>query len=128
MKELIVGLFCMFLFIAGVKGCGEEQTALNEEKSSATPPVKYDSSNKVNNSKVKSSGNVLAKNFGVDNGKVELPPNMKLILVTWKGNSMWVLYRPMREGESAEKYTYQEDSVYGLVEGSIDIIETKSKE
>lgn len=125
MKELIVGLLCMLLFVVGIRGCGEEQP-LVEEQQSATPPIKHDRSNNAN--KVKSSATILAKNFGVNGGRVELPLDMKLVLVTWKGNSMWILFRPMRKDEVAEEYTYQEDSVYGLVEGSITIVETKSKE
>lgn len=54
-----------------------------------------------------------------------LPPNYKLVLLTWKKDSMWVLYRPMRKDEVPEEYIYQEDSTYGIIEGTIKIKESR---
>lgn len=56
---------------------------------------------------------------------IELPVNNKLTLVTWKGDNLWVLYRPMRNDEIAETYVYQEDSKWGLLEASYKIVESK---
>lgn len=76
-------------------------------------------------SKVKSSGNVIAKKLGTSGGVMTLPPNYKLVLVTWKKDSMWVLYRPMRKDEVPEEYIYQEDSTFGIIEGTIRIKESR---
>lgn len=56
---------------------------------------------------------------------IELEPNQKLELITWKGeeNSLWILTRPMREDEHAETHTYYEDSEWGVFEGKVTIIE-----
>lgn len=75
--------------------------------------------------KVKSSGNVVAKKLGTSGGVMNLPPNYKLVLVTWKRDSMWVLYRPMRKDEVPEEYIYQEDSTFGILEGTIKIKESR---
>lgn len=75
--------------------------------------------------KVKSSGNVIAKKLGTSGGIMNLPPNHKLVLVTWKSNNMWVLYRPMRKDEVPEEYIYQEDSTFGIIEGTIRIKESR---
>lgn len=73
---------------------------------------------------ISSSGNLLARKIGLG-GHVTLPYNQKLITVTYKENSMWLLYRPMRKGEEAETYTFQEDSMLGLLEGTVTIEERK---
>ena len=65
-----------------------------------------------------------AKNWGGDE-TIELEPNQKLELITWKEESLWILTRPMREDESAETWTYKENSKYGLMEGTITIIESR---
>ena len=75
--------------------------------------------------KVKSNANVIAKKLGTSNGVMTLPPNYKLVLLTWKKDSMWVLYRPMRKDEVPEEYIYQEDSTYGIIEGTIRIKESR---
>lgn len=74
--------------------------------------------------RVKSTGSVVAKRLG-GTATVILPDNQKLQLVTWKGDDMWLLYRPMRVDEQAETYTYQEDSKFGVLEASITIREVK---
>jgi len=70
------------------------------------------------------SENSRARRFG---GKVEknLPPGQKLIGVTWKESSLWVLTRPMRDDEKPETYAFQEESKWGLVEGQVLYKETK---
>lgn len=73
---------------------------------------------------IKSGGTVIAKKVG-GSANIELPPKSKLVLLTWKGDSLWVLSRPFREGEKAETYTYQEDSKWGLIEAKIVIRETE---
>ena len=70
--------------------------------------------------------NVLVKNYG---GKEErtLPCGQKLVNLTWKDANLWILTRGMREGEALDTYTFKEDSVYGVLQGTITIHECKSK-
>lgn len=56
---------------------------------------------------------------------IELEPNMKLELITWKDDSLWYCTRPMRKDESAEIHTYQQQSEFGIFEGTVTIIESK---
>lgn len=74
------------------------------------------------NDDVKSSGSVVAKKVG-GTANIVLPPKQKLVSVTWKLNDMWILYRPFREGEFAEEYTYKEDSTFGMMEATLRIKE-----
>ena len=41
-----------------------------------------------------------ARNWG-GTVKIELEPGQKLEMITWKGDSLWYLTRPMRAGESS---------------------------
>ncbi len=68
--------------------------------------------------------NQKAKSFG---GKAEydLPKGTKLIDITWKGEDMWYLVRPMREGESPETYQFKEQSSFGVLEGTVILKESK---
>lgn len=69
--------------------------------------------------------NTAAKNLGGDI-TIMLEPNQKLELITWKDDdSLWYLTRPMREDEEAETHVYQQDSQWGVFEGSVTIIEVK---
>lgn len=74
------------------------------------------------NDDVKSSGSVVAKKVG-GTANIVLPPKQKLVSVTWKRDDMWILYRPFREGEFAEEYTYKEDSTFGMMEATLRIKE-----
>lgn len=65
-----------------------------------------------------------AKNFG-GTYTINLEKGEKLDMVTWKDNDLWVLTRPMREDETPETYRFQEDSNLGIMEGTVNIIETK---
>jgi len=56
---------------------------------------------------------------------VELPKGEKLVNVTWKDTSLWYMTRPMKKGEEAETYKFQEDSNFGVLEGTVTIIESK---
>ena len=56
---------------------------------------------------------------------IELEPNTKLELITWKDDSLWYLTRPMTEDDIAEIHTYQQQSEFGVFEGTITIVETK---
>ncbi len=53
-----------------------------------------------------------------------LPRCHKLVNVTWKGESdLWLLTRPARPGERAETHQFQENSSFGLIEGTFNIVE-----
>ncbi len=64
------------------------------------------------------------KSFG-GSMTIELEPNTKLELITWKDDSLWYCTRPMRPDEVAETHTYQQSSEWGVFEGTVTIVETK---
>lgn len=68
--------------------------------------------------------NERAKNWG-GNATLQLPKNQKLVIVTWKDANLWYLTRNMNINDSAETYTFCEESSWGMMEGSYTIIETK---
>jgi hypothetical protein len=69
--------------------------------------------------------NQKAKRWG-GTANYDLECNKKLIEVTWKGEEMWFLTRDMREDEVAETYKFNEESSYGLLEGTVVIKECKN--
>ena len=116
----VVGIILMALALCG---CGQELSERETEERNAKS--RADVEKQINTSGgIKSSGNIIAKTIG-GKANIELPPNQKLVSVTWKGknDSMWILYRPFREGEKAETYIYQEDSMWGLMEATLVIKE-----
>ena len=56
---------------------------------------------------------------------IELPVNTKLTDIEWEGEDLWYMTRPMHEDEVAETYTFQEDSSFGALEGTVTIVERK---
>ena len=68
--------------------------------------------------------NARVKNFGGE-GTINLPKGRKLVNATWKGDQIWYLTRPMNSKDVAETYQFQEESSWGVVEGSFNIIEEK---
>lgn len=67
-----------------------------------------------------------AKSFG-GSTSIDLEPGEKLEEVTWKDSNLWILTRPMREDETAETYDFKEDSEFGVLEGTVNIIEHERK-
>jgi len=65
-----------------------------------------------------------SRSFGGDYTH-ELPKGEKLINATWKEDSLWYLTRPMEEGEEPETYKFQADSVFGVFEGTVTVVESK---
>lgn len=65
-----------------------------------------------------------ARNLGGD-VTIELEPNQKLELITWKNSDLWYLTRPMTANDVAETHVFQESSIFGIVEGTVTIIESK---
>ncbi len=67
----------------------------------------------------------MARNYG-GNSELILPDNQKLINITWKDQAeLWYLTRPMRATDTAETYTFKENSSLGIIEGSVTIREVK---
>jgi hypothetical protein len=64
------------------------------------------------------------KNWGGE-GTIKLPKGRKLVNVTWKETQVWYLTRPMSSSDVAETYQFQEESSWGVMEGTYNIIETK---
>jgi len=56
---------------------------------------------------------------------LNLKKGQKLVNVTWKDANLWVLTTPMKRADSAQTYTFTENSSYGLMEGSYIIVESK---
>lgn len=48
----------------------------------------------------------MTKNFG-GSMTLELEPNQKLEMITWKDDSLWYLTRPMTESDTPETHTFQ---------------------
>ena len=68
--------------------------------------------------------NSRVKNWGGE-GTINLPKGRKLVNVTWKETQLWYLTRPMNSTDVAETYQFQEESSWGMIEGTYNIVETK---
>jgi hypothetical protein len=68
--------------------------------------------------------NERAKMYG-GTATINLEPNQKLVDVTWKETSIWYMTKPMSSTDSAETYTFQEESSFGMVQGKVIFIESK---
>ena len=64
------------------------------------------------------------RQFG-GNEELHLPVNKKLVNVTWRNSSLWILVRPMKQQEVPEVYDLMQDSNLGIMEGNVHIIEHK---
>ena len=70
-----------------------------------------------------------AKNWG-GSYTYKLPPNEKLLGVTWKESDLWILKRKMHKGEVADTSVFLQDKggVLNLSgDGQITFVETKTK-
>lgn len=63
-----------------------------------------------------------AKKWG-GTATMKLPPGAKLVMLTWKGDQLWVLHRARRPDEKVETYNLKENSSWGVVEGLVRIEE-----
>ena len=68
--------------------------------------------------------NYTTRNHG-GNVTINIEENRKLVNVTWKNSSLWILTREMNENDIAESYKFVEDSNFGIFEGTVNIIESK---
>ena len=66
----------------------------------------------------------ITKEFGGDM-TINLEPGQKLEEITWKDDNLWYVTRPMRDDEFAETHTFQESSEFGLIEGTVYIVESE---
>lgn len=123
MKNKIILFIALFaLFCAGCHDYTEEEIAERNAKSRAQ--VEQEAEKPKVNKEIKSGGSVIAKKIG-GSSTIELPTNTKLQLVTWKGDELWFLYRPMRKDEVPETYIYEEDSKFGIMEAKYTIVESR---
>jgi hypothetical protein len=58
---------------------------------------------------------------------IEVPRGQKIVTVSWKekDGSLWILSRPMREGEEPETWSYKAKSSFGIFEGEVVLKESK---
>lgn len=61
------------------------------------------------------------------NMTLKLEPGLKLEGITWKEDSLWYLIRPMREEEEPETHTFQQSSEFGILEGTVTVVESKEE-
>jgi len=54
-----------------------------------------------------------------------IPKGKKLITATWKNSDLWLLTRVMGEDEYPETYEFKEVSSFGILEGTVTLIESK---
>lgn len=52
-----------------------------------------------------------------------VPTGKKVVNVTWKDTDLWILWRDRRPDEKPEVYEFKEKSTYGVLEGSVKLIE-----
>lgn len=60
--------------------------------------------------------------------EVSLEPNEKLVEVTWKDDSLWILTKEMTEDDIEENYKFFEKDALGMLEGTVYIKENKMTE
>jgi hypothetical protein len=66
----------------------------------------------------------LVRSYGASS-TVYLKRGEHLVNVTWKDSSLWTLTRPLHQGEEPTTYTFKEESVYGVLEGEVTLVEAK---
>ena len=68
--------------------------------------------------------NSRVKSWGGE-GTINLTKGQKLVTITWKETQVWYLTRPMDSTDKAETYKFQEESSFGVMEGTYNIVESK---
>src|SRR5277367_2857912 len=64
----------------------------------------------------------VARNWG-GSQTIELQAGRKLINITWKGDDLWYVTRPMTAEDTIETYEFHEDSAFEILQGTITIHE-----
>lgn len=77
---------------------------------------------------IQSNGlNFVTKSYG-GRSYLVLPGGQKLVTMTWKKDSMWILTRTARPGEFVgDEYQFQEKSTWGLIEGTVYVKEAQTE-
>lgn len=66
--------------------------------------------------------NQRARNWG-GTSTVELKEGQQLVNATWKGQDLWLLTEKREDSVAPSSYTFEEQSSYGVMEGTIIIKE-----
>lgn len=66
----------------------------------------------------------MARQYG-GTDTMNLPKGEKLVTVTWHGNDIWYLTRPMRADENPEVYSLKESSNFGIWQGAVVVRESR---
>jgi hypothetical protein len=72
---------------------------------------------------VSCTDNEMARKYG-GSETIKLPIGKKLVNITWKEDHLWLLTTDMKPGDSSQTYQFKEKSSWGIVEGTITIVET----
>lgn len=67
---------------------------------------------------------MMAKKFGGDY-TLELPKGEKLVNITWKKDNLWYLTVPMEDDYEPQIYKFQVDTLWGVFEGTVTIVESR---
>ena len=57
---------------------------------------------------------------------IKLESGQKLIEATWKGTDLWYLTEPMDSDYKPKTKVFQENSMYGVLEGKVIFVESKN--
>jgi hypothetical protein len=68
----------------------------------------------------------VARSFG-GTMTVQVDAGQKLVNATWKGDSLWILTRPMEPGEKPTSYVFKEDSAFGVMQGAVKLVESEKQ-
>ena len=69
--------------------------------------------------------NTRVKSWG-GTGQLEIPKDKKFVNITWKGEDLWIITRPRKATDTTyETYHFQEESSWGMMEGTYVITESK---
>ena len=68
--------------------------------------------------------NFIVRKFGGET-TINLDTNQKLVNLTWKDSSFWILTEEMNKEDIPKVYKFKENSNFGIFEGSVILIESK---
>lgn len=66
--------------------------------------------------------NQRARSFGGEE-TIQLEKNRKLVNLTWKQDNLWILTTYAEKTDTAKTYYFQEESSFGMLEGTVKIKE-----
>lgn len=71
---------------------------------------------------VSCTDNEMARKYG-GSETIHLPEGKKLVNITWKEEHLWILTTNLTPNDTPQTYQFKETSSWGLLEGTITIIE-----